>query len=70
MTKPRTRRPPRLAPPRLPREDVATPRQREWLLGELKLRLAALARRVEGAQQKAPGLATGGSPNSDDELRD
>ena len=66
MTKPRDRRPPRpTPPPRPPREAMATPRQREWLYRELNRRLTALAERVARAQQKAPGLAAGGSAWND-----
>lgn len=65
MPKPRTRRPSRPEPE--PPEPRGTPRKREYLYREIERRLSALQARLDAAQQKAPGLAAGGSAWSDED---
>lgn len=71
MASARKRRPPPdpTTPPEA-KEPWGSHRYRERLYREIDRRLAALKAKRDAAQQKAPGLSTGGSAGSADEAED
>ena len=68
MPKPRDRRPRQPPPgPPEPRDKRPSPRNRAYVIGEIRRRLKLLDLHEHGsAQQKAPDLSTGGTAWSDE----